>query len=102
MMSAWFQQNSGLREMYREGIDDYKAILGRLGDYHGAHMDLGGAYYQAGSLDLAEQHVRRALELNYPLPGLALTYLACICAARGDIQGMQDHFTAAAKRDPQH
>jgi tetratricopeptide (TPR) repeat protein len=65
-------------------------------------MDLGGAYYHAGKLDLAEQHVKRALELNYPLPGLALNYLACIAAARGDIQGMQDYFTAAAKRDPQH
>lgn len=102
MMSAWFQQNSGLREMYKEGVDEYKAILARLGDYHGAHMDLGGAYYHAGNLDSAEQHVKRALELNYPLPGLALNYLACIAAARGDIQGMQDYFTAAAKRDPQH
>lgn len=102
MMSAWFQQNSGLREMYKEGVDEYKSILARLGDYHGAHMDLGGAYYHAGNLDSAEQHVKRALELNYPLPGLALNYLACIAAARGDIQGMQDYFTAAAKRDPQH
>lgn len=102
LMSEWFRQNSGLRETYSEGVDDYKAILGRLGDFHAAHMDLGGAYYQAGKLDEAEQHVRRALDLGYPLPGLAFNYLACIAAARGDIQGMQDHFTTAAKRDPQH
>jgi anaerobic magnesium-protoporphyrin IX monomethyl ester cyclase len=102
MMSAWFSQNSGLKEYYQEGVNEYKAILARLGDYHAAHMDLGGAYVRANELDLGEKHVRRAMELGYPLPGLALNYLACIAAARGDIQGMQDHFTRAAKEDPQH
>lgn len=102
MMGAWFSQNSGLKDYYREGIAEYKAILARLGDYHAAHMDLAGAYIEAKELDLGERHVRRAMDLGYPLPGLALNYLACIAAARGDIQGMQDYFTTAAKTDPQH
>ena len=65
-------------------------------------MDLAGALYQDGALDEAERHVRRAIELGYPLPGLALNYLACIAKARGDIVGMMDRFSEAAKADPQH
>src|SRR5262249_28683215 len=95
-------QNSGLREAYREGSREYRAILDRLGDYHAAHMDLAGACYREGVLDEAERHVRRALELGYPLPGLAYNYLACIANARGDVVGMMDAFSYAAKVDPQH
>jgi anaerobic magnesium-protoporphyrin IX monomethyl ester cyclase len=102
LMNDWFAKNSGLRELYREGVAERRAILARLGDYHGAHLDLGGAYYDAGELDLAESHVRRALELGYPLPGVAYNYLACIAKLRGDLDGMMDHFSTAAKRDPQH
>jgi len=102
VMNAWFRENSGLRELYKEGVDECKAIVERLGDHHAAHMDLGGAYYDAGRLDDAERHVRRAMELGYPLPGIGHNYLACIAKARGDIPRMQDEFTAAAKRDPQH
>jgi radical SAM superfamily enzyme YgiQ (UPF0313 family) len=101
-MSTWFQQNSGLRELYREGVSECKAILARLGDYHAAHMDLGGAYYREGQLDLAEQHIRRAMELGYPLPGVAYNYLACMAQARGNLEAMQEHFMQAAKVDPQH
>jgi len=65
-------------------------------------MDLGGAYFRANQLDLAETHIRRALELGTPVPGLALNYLGCIAFLKGDVSGMQDHFLAAARRDPQH
>jgi radical SAM superfamily enzyme YgiQ (UPF0313 family) len=102
IMNAWFAQNSGLRELYREGVDECRAILALLPDYHAAHMDLGGACFQEGLLDESERHLRRALELGYPLPGLVYNYLACIAKVRGDIQGMMDHFTTAAKLDPQH
>lgn len=102
MMDKWFSENSGLQDFYREGIEECRAILARLGDHHAAHMDLAGAYYRDGQLGKAEEHARRALELDYPLPGLALDYLACIAFARGDLQGMQDHFMQAAKTDPQH
>jgi len=102
LMNEWFSRNSGLREVFREGTAEYGAILERLGDYHAAHMDLGAALYHDGELDGAERHVRRALELGYPLPGLVYNHLACIAKARGDLDGMMDNFSTAAKVDPQH
>ncbi len=98
----WFRKNKGLRESFREGVDEYRAILERLGDHHAAHMDLGGAYFRAGRLEEAEAHVRRALELHYPAPGLALNYLACIAARRGDTTAMSAGIAEAVRRDPQH
>jgi anaerobic magnesium-protoporphyrin IX monomethyl ester cyclase len=102
LLNAWFAENKGLQDFYREGIPEYREILSHLGDYHAAHLDLAGAYYRAGQLELAERHVRRALELGTPVPGLALNYLACIAFLKGDLSGMQDHFMAAARLDPQH
>ncbi|HEY3594489.1 MAG TPA: radical SAM protein [Polyangiaceae bacterium] len=102
VMNGWFADNSGLREFYEEGVDEYRAIQERLGDYHAAHMDLAGAYIRAGQLELGERHVKKALELGYPLPGLAYNYLACVAHARGDLDGMMNHFSHAAKIDPQH
>ena len=88
--------------MFEETVDDYRAILGRLGDYHAAHMDLAGALVRAGELEEGEAHVKRALELGYPLPGLAYNYLACIAYSRNNLEAMMDHFSHAAKIDPQH
>jgi len=85
-----------------ETADDYRAILERLGDYHAAHMDLAGALIRDGQVEEGEHHVRRALELGYPLPGLAYNYLAFTAYGRGDLDGMMNHFTHAAKVDPQH
>lgn len=111
VMNEWFLTHSGLQIGHRDGVAEYRAILERLGDYHAAHMDLGAAYYDeavgrpsasSDQLDLAERHVRRALELGYPCPGLAYNHLACIAKARGDLDGMMAHFTTAAKTDPQH
>jgi anaerobic magnesium-protoporphyrin IX monomethyl ester cyclase len=98
----WFQKNKGLRESFKEGIAEYEGILERLGDHHAAHMDLAGAYFRAGRVDDAEKHVRRAIELDYPLLGLALNYLACIAATRGDVESMKSHLAEAARKDPQH
>jgi anaerobic magnesium-protoporphyrin IX monomethyl ester cyclase len=98
----WFRRNKGLKNMFREGVDEYRAILERLGDHHAAHLDLAGAYYSEGRLDEAERHVQRALELGYPAPGLAINYLACIAARRGDIEGMKERLSEATRRDPQH
>lgn len=102
LMNAWFRDHAGLRPMYREGVAEYRAILDRLGDHHGAHMDLAGALFHEGRLDEAERHVKAAMDLGYPLPGLALNYLAAIAKARGDVAGMMDRFSEAAKVDPQH
>lgn len=101
-MNEWFFANKGLRVGWKDGVAEYRAILERLGDYHGAHMDLGAALYHEGDLDGAERHVRRAMELGYPCPGLAYNHLACIAKARGDLDAMMDLFMTAAKTDPQH
>jgi radical SAM superfamily enzyme YgiQ (UPF0313 family) len=102
VLNEWFDANHGLRVAYRDTVRDYEAILARLPDYHAAHMDLGAAYYHEGELDLAERHVKRALELGYPCPGLVYNHLACIAKARGDLDAMMELFTQAAKVDPQH
>lgn len=98
----WFVRNKGLKEIFREGVAENEAIVARLGDHHAAHMDLAGAYFREGRLDDAERSVRRAMELDYPAPGLALNYLACIASKRGDVDAMKKHLSDAAARDPQH
>ena len=102
LMSDWFAQNKGLRIGFRESAADFREILDRLGDHHAAHLDLAGALYDEGDLDGAEAHVRRALELDHPCPGLCLNVLGCIAYRRGDLPAMQEHFLRAAKSDPQH
>lgn len=102
VLNEWFFENHGLRIGYRDTRQDYEAILERLGDYHAAHMDLGAAYYHEGDLDRAEHHIKRALELGYPCPGLVYNHLACIAKARGDYDGMMEAFMRGAKTDPQH
>mgnify|MGYP000946483677 CR=1 FL=1 len=102
VMNAWFAKNSGLRTNAAPTSADYRAVLAHLGDYHGAHMDLGGALFDEGDLKGAETHVRRALELGYPCPGIGYNLLACIAKARSDFDGMMEAFSTAAKVDPQH
>ncbi len=102
LLNDWFVAHRGLQELYVEDVADAEAILEKVGDYHAAHMDAAGAYFRARRMDEAERHVLRALELGYPVPGLAYNYLACMALSRGDIQRMQDHFMTAARSDPQH
>jgi radical SAM superfamily enzyme YgiQ (UPF0313 family) len=102
VLNEWFRANSGLRRVFEPGIADCERALSLLGDHHAAHMDLAVAYFEAGRVDDAERHVRRAIELGYPLPGLAYNHLACLAKARGDLDGMMDAFTEAVKKDPQH
>lgn len=102
LLNEWFWEHRGIQDHYREDVPAARAILEKVGDYHAAHMDLGGAYFREGQLDLAEKHVLRALELGYPVPGLAYNYLACIAHLRGNLEGMQEHFLRAARTDPQH
>jgi anaerobic magnesium-protoporphyrin IX monomethyl ester cyclase len=102
LMSDWFAKNNGLRDNYLEGVEECRGVLERLGDHHAAHLDLGAAYLREGELDLAEHHVRRAIECGFPAPGLAYNYLAVIAYRRGDIPGMQNEFMHAARLDPQH
>jgi radical SAM superfamily enzyme YgiQ (UPF0313 family) len=101
-MNEWFHGHSGLQRVYEPGVADCEATLALLPEHHAAHMDLAVAYYDVGRLDDAERHVRRAMELGYPCPGLAYNHLACIAKARGDLDAMMDLFSTAAKADPQH
>ena len=101
LLSQWFEENAGLHDLYRPGIADCQAVLERLGDHHAAHMDLGAAYYAAGDLEGAERHVHRALELGYPLLGLAYNTLACIAAEEEDWSQMQIYL-GRALLDPLH
>jgi anaerobic magnesium-protoporphyrin IX monomethyl ester cyclase len=102
MMTQWFDEHRGLQQLHQDGIDDYQTILGRLGEHHAAHLDLGGAYFHAGQLDLAEHHLRRALDLGLPTPGVAHNYLACIAYELGDVQAMMNRLSEAVAEDPQH
>jgi len=100
----WFQRNKGLHEPWREGVAECRAILAEPGfDAHApAHLDLADALLREGLLDEAETHARRALDLGYALPGLALNYLACIAARRGRLEEAKDTLREALRRDPQH
>lgn len=102
ILSEWFREHRGVQQHYVEDVPAAQAILEKVGDHHAAHLDLAGAYFRAGRWDDAERHVRRALALDYPVPGLAFNYLAVIELQRGNLRGMQDHFMTAAKTDPQH
>jgi len=101
LMAAWFDQNRGIRHLHVPTVRECQRVIEDFQDLPGAHLDLAGAYYREGAWDEAERCVRRALDLEYPSPGLAHNYLACIAAERGDIAGMQAHFNHAAS-DPQH
>ncbi len=102
LMSTWFAANKGLREAYRPSVSECAGILERLGEHHAAHADLADAHFREGHLASAEKHARRALELGYPIPGLAYNTLACIAAARGDHIAVEEHLRQALRRDPQH
>ncbi|MDI1429734.1 B12-binding domain-containing radical SAM protein [Polyangium sorediatum] len=102
LMSDWFRENSGLRDHFRESAAECEAILARLGEHHAAHLDCASAHYRENNLDAAERHAARALELGHPLPGLCLNMLAVIAARRSAWKNMQDLFTEAWHKDPQH
>lgn len=102
VLNEWFHAHRGVQQHYLEDVPTALAIIERVGDHHAAHLDVAGAYFRAGNFDEAERHALLALDLGYPVPGLAYNYLAVIEFERGNIKGMQDYFLKAAKTDPQH
>jgi len=102
LMNAWFREHRGIQNFYREDLAAARAILDKVGEYPGAHLDLCGAYFRAEDYRAAASHARRALELGTPVPGLAWNYLAVIAQRLGDVEAMKDHFLEAARTDPQH
>jgi len=102
IMNDWFREHRGIQYFYREDIPAARAILDKVGEHHGAHLDLCGAYFRAGEYAEAARHAERALELGTPVPGLAWNYLAVAAQRRGDLEAMKGYFLEAAQRDPQH
>jgi hypothetical protein len=102
LMNEWFADHTGLQDVHRASSAELGAVLAELGDHHAAHMDLAGALFGEGRLDAAEQHATRAIELGYPVPGLAHNLLACVAAERHDLEGVQRHLLTAVRTDPQH
>ena len=93
-MNAWFAENSGLRELYREGVAECRAILERLATTTARTWTSAGAYYRRGPARRAPSATSAARSSSaIRCPGLAYNYLACIAKARGDLDGMMDHFT---------
>jgi len=89
-IAAWLRQNAGLQRIAEYSVAERRQNLEVLPGLHAAHLDLAGAHYQAGSMPEASAGVRRALDLNYPLPGLCYNYLACIAARQGDVRAALD------------
>ena len=85
-----------------DGVEHYRAVLDESPDLHAAHLDLGAAYFRQGQADLAERHIRRALELGYPVPDLAVNYLAGLAGQRGDVEGMTAQLRQAAQVSHPH
>jgi tetratricopeptide (TPR) repeat protein len=88
--------------MYVESVEDCEAILERIGEHHAAYVDLAGAHFRARDYDAAEENLQRAVDLDYPLPGLVHNYRACIAAAAFDLDGVQEHLRRALREDPYH
>ncbi len=94
-MIQWLRKNLGIVRFRRQGVEDAAAALDRLGDHHAAHLDLGAAYAFADRPDDAEKHLRRALELDYPVPSFPRNYLACVAAQRGDLEAARAELARA-------
>ncbi|MBI5515950.1 MAG: B12-binding domain-containing radical SAM protein [Deltaproteobacteria bacterium] len=99
---AFFQQHKGLRTLYRESAEECRAILARLGDHAGAHLDLACALLREGDPEGAEASAARALTLGHALPGLCHNALACAASARGDHALAARRLADALDADPQH
>jgi radical SAM superfamily enzyme YgiQ (UPF0313 family) len=101
-MARWFEENKGLRTMYRPSVDELRAIVERLGAHAPAHAELAAALIETGALDEAEGHLRRALALHHPLPGLVWNLLALAALHRGDTDEALERLHRGVSIDPQH
>lgn len=82
----WVLAHARVQRFWRYGVAERKAVLNRLPDLPAAVFDLGIAYLEAGRLREAEDLLNRALAMDYPLAGLVYNALACIAAARNEIE----------------
>lgn len=94
------KENATLHNTLYYNVDELRSILEIFPNHPAVQLDLAGAYVREGQYDKAEEHVRRALELGYPFPGLALNYLACIAAAKRDFSGVMAYLFKAQENYP--
>ena len=99
---GWLRTHFGVQKLWKESVDDCRAVLDRLGDVHAAELDLGAALAYANRPAEAEGHVRRALELGYPVPSLVWNSLACLAGQRGDLDGMKERLERAVQQEYPH
>ena len=99
-INARVRQLEGKQDFWHYSAADCRAAMDRLPPLHSLHMDLCAAYLREGKPDLAEGQLRRAVAMEYFLPGLVDNHRACIAALRGDIHAVQDHLEAAAAQYP--
>lgn len=88
-------QTSG--RCWEYGVSEREKILRLFPSLPATHMDLAKACLLSGDLVRAEECIRRALALGFPLRGLAENYMASIRVKQGDIRAALDHL-AGAKR----
>ena len=91
---------SGVQDFWEYGVADYQAALSHMPEMHSLHVDLCRAYLREGNANAAEQHLHRAVELGFFLPGLVHNLYACIAAARTDIDGSRFHLDEALAIHP--
>lgn len=101
-LGQWFERHRGLLRLHEDTVAEHRAILARLGEHWGPHLDLGASLLRAGELDESRAHVERALELGHPLPGLCHNDLACVHAAQGELGAAARALAEGLRVDPQH
>lgn len=89
------------RAYLREAVDAALAARGIDQSLPGIYEVLGSAYRSAGRYDLADQNLRRALELQ-PANPAALRQLAMLSIVRGDYEGAMKRAEQAVGMDPRH
>ena len=91
---------SGVQNCWEFGVADYRSVLTRLPQMPSLHVELCRAYLREGNTTAAEQHLHRAVELGFFLPGLIHNLYACIAAARTDIERCKFHLEEAFAMHP--
>ncbi len=82
--------------VWQYGLAECAELVRKFPDLGAAYVDLAEAYYHSGRLAEAETALRRAEELNYPLPAVILNFQGCIAAQRGQADLMLEKIRQAA------
>lgn len=91
---------NNMRDHWKYGVKDRKAVLKQLPGHHAAIMELAEALFREDRLKESLAHLKQALEAGYPLPGLGLNLLACISAAVGNLAAARQNLENARQDYP--